>query len=71
MTEVGILRNLVKQMVKEASEKELELVYHIFEASNKNEWWDEISEEHQKAIDKGIEQLNNGEGIPHQEVMKK
>ena len=71
MSEVTILRKQVKKFIEEASEKELEMVYHLFEATNNNDWWDEISSEHQKAIDKGIAQLDNGEAIPHKKVMKK
>ena len=71
MPEIDILRKQVKKFIEKASEKELELVYHIFEATNNNDWWDEIDDEQKKAIDKGIAQLDNGEGIPHKEVMKK
>jgi len=35
------------------------------------DWWDEISEEQKKAVDKGLEQLDRGEGLPHKEVMKR
>ena len=35
------------------------------------DWWDEISEEEKKSIEKGIAQLDKGEGVPHSEVMKK
>jgi hypothetical protein len=35
------------------------------------DWWDEISEEERLAIDEGIGELDRGEGIPHEEVMKK
>jgi endonuclease III-like uncharacterized protein len=34
------------------------------------DWWDEINEQERLAIDEGIAQLDRGEGIPHQEVMK-
>ncbi len=71
MNEVSVLREQVKQFVEEASEKELEMIYHLFEASTKNDWWDEINPAHKAAIDNGIQQLDNGEGIPHVEVMKK
>ena len=71
MPEIYILRKQVKKFIEKASEKELEIVYHIFEANNNNDWWDEIDDEQKKAIDKGIAQLDNGEGIPHKEVMKK
>jgi hypothetical protein len=71
MSDVNILRKQVKKMVDEASEKELEIVYHLFEATQGNDWWNEISDEHRKAIDKGISQLDDGEGVPHKEVLKK
>ncbi|MFT7035437.1 MAG: hypothetical protein ACJA2S_003961 [Cyclobacteriaceae bacterium] len=35
------------------------------------DWWDEISEEERLAIDEGIGELDRGEGIPHEEVMKR
>ena len=71
MSDVSILRKQVKKMVEKASEKELEIVYHLFEATTATDWWDEISTEQKKAIDKGIAQLENDEGVPHPEVMKK
>ncbi|MGN6246997.1 MAG: hypothetical protein ACTHNG_01500 [Ginsengibacter sp.] len=71
MSDVNILRKQVKKMIDEASEKELEIVYHLFEATQGNDWWNEISAEHRKAIDKGIAQLDDGEGVPHKEVLKK
>ena len=71
MKNVTVLRNQVKKFVDTASEKELEMVYHLFDASKKNDWWDEISEEQKKAVDKGLAQLDRGEGVPHKEVMKK
>ena len=71
MSEVIVLLEQVKKFVEEASEKEHKLIYHLFEATNKSDWWPEISSSHKKAIDKGIAQLDNGEGIAHKEVMKK
>mgnify|MGYP001011496613 CR=1 FL=1 len=71
MSEIQLLRKQVKKFVDNASEKELEMAYHLFNASKKSDWWDEISTEQKKAIDKGLKQLDNGEGIPHEEVMKK
>lgn len=70
MNEVSVLREQVKQFVDEASEKELEMVFHLFEANNTSDWWDEITPAQKEAIDKGIKQLDNGEGISHNEVMK-
>lgn len=35
------------------------------------DWWDSISEQEKDAINTGLKQLENGEGIPHQEVKRK
>jgi predicted transcriptional regulator len=35
------------------------------------DWWDEISEEQQKAIDKALAEMKAGKLTPHDEVMKK
>jgi len=32
------------------------------------DWWDELTEEEKKAAQKGLKQLEDGEGIPHSEV---
>lgn len=47
------------------------MVYHLCDAAKKDDRWDDISQEQQKAIDKGIAQLDRGEGIPHKDIMKK
>jgi hypothetical protein len=38
--------------------------------SSGQDWWDAISEEERLAIDDGIAQLDRGESIPHEEVMR-
>ena len=35
------------------------------------DWWDEISEEQQKAIDKSLAEMKAGKLTPHDEVIKK
>lgn len=35
------------------------------------DWWDTISDKEKDAINIGLRQLENGEGIPHEEVKKK
>lgn len=35
------------------------------------DWWDEIGEEQQKAIDKSLVEMKAGKVTPHDEVMKK
>jgi len=35
------------------------------------DWWDMISKNEKKVIETGLQQLENGEGIPHKVVNKK
>ena len=35
------------------------------------DWWDEISAEEKREIEEGLRQADNGELIPHEEVMSK
>lgn len=38
---------------------------------DKKDWWDEISEEQQNAIDKSLAEMKTGKLTRHDEVMKK
>ncbi len=38
--------------------------------SKEVDWWDEINEKEQAAIDEGLTQLDKGEGMSHEQVMK-
>ena len=40
-------------------------------AQKESDWWDEISQEQQQAIDKSLEEMKAGKLTPHDEVMKK
>jgi predicted transcriptional regulator len=40
-------------------------------AEGQKDWWDEISEEQQKAIDEALVEMKAGKLTPHEEVMKK
>jgi len=40
-------------------------------AAEQQDWWDEISEEQQQAIDKSLAEMKAGKLTPHDEVMKK
>lgn len=40
-------------------------------AAEQQDWWDEISEEQQAAVDSSLAEMKAGQLIPHEEVMKK
>jgi predicted transcriptional regulator len=71
MADVSILRRQVKKFIETANEKELAMAFHLFNAAKDVDWWDEIDVAHKKAIDKGLEQLDSGQGVNSKSVMKK
>lgn len=42
----------------------------LFTKQQTTDWWDNITAEEKALINKGRQQLKNGEGIPHAEVRK-
>ncbi len=42
----------------------------ILKKEKNSDWWDEISPEEKKAIEKGLSEADKGELIPHKEVMR-
>jgi len=64
--------------------KKLDLIERIIQLENQeilqqikemltepsNDWWEQISEQEKNAIDIGLTQAHQQEGIPHQEAMQ-
>lgn len=49
--------------------QKLESVIHSHQPME-GDWWDHISEEEKASIEKGVVQLDRGEGIPNEEARK-
>jgi hypothetical protein len=43
----------------------------LYRHSMADDWFDELTIEQQQSIDMGLAQLDRGEGIPHEEAMKR
>lgn len=65
------IRKKVKKYIDEADDHVVKMVYSLLEADREDDWWDDLPKEVQKSIDKAIKELDEGKGIPHEEVMKK
>ncbi len=48
----------------------LKMVENVLKKEKSTDWWEEISEDEKKAIEKGLAEADRGELIPHEEVMK-
>lgn len=72
-TASAILKNELHRLVVETDNPQvLRQVKSIFEilllGDEKEDWWDILSEKEKMLVQKGLQQLNNGERIPHQVV---
>lgn len=65
------MRKKVKKYIDEADDHVVKMVYSMLEVDRKEDWWDDLPKEVQDSIDKAIEELDTGKGIPHEVVMKK
>jgi predicted transcriptional regulator len=71
MKEVSVLRRQVKKYIDTADEKTLKMMYVMLEAEQEADWWDETSDAEKQSIQEAIKQADNGQLIPHEEVMKR
>lgn len=61
--------NLAKKILQTADEEVLQYIQAIFD-SHPDQWFEELPESIQAAVERGLKQSQNGEGRPHEEVMK-
>lgn len=69
-------RNLNKEIVQylpQLNEKQKRTVLTVVKTfmEEQKDWWDEIGEEQQRAIDKALSEIKEGALTTHDEVMKK
>jgi len=59
---------LVQLIINTEKPSILQKVEDVFK--KKVDWWDEISEDERKSIEKGLAEADRGELIPHEQIMK-
>ncbi len=67
------VKSLIHKLVVETDDLDvLEQVVNFFKVikTKHSDWWDTISEEQKTLIQKGIEQMKQGERISHKEARK-
>lgn len=50
--------------------KTLKAIYSFVTKKNDVDFWDELSDEQKEAVEESIAELDRGEGIPHEQVMR-
>ena len=64
------LQNLIVETDHESILSKVQACFTTLKGKNVD-WWDTISDQEKEAINIGLQQLENGEGIPHEEVKRK
>jgi predicted transcriptional regulator len=68
------IKNYLHKLIVETDDESIlsEVQAYFTSLKSKNvDWWDTISDKEKEAVDIGLQQLENGEGIPHEEVKRK
>jgi hypothetical protein len=72
MTNSELKMDILKLIVETEDPEILEAVSSYFHTLlGKKDWWQEISEKEKTLIQTGLSQIENGEGIPYEEVRAK
>ena len=73
MSSVAIkeMRKEVKKFVTCADEKVIKHFYEVMETQYKNDWWGNLPKKVKAEIEEALTDLDNGNGVPHNEEMKK
>ena len=73
-TNTAEIKNYLHKLIVETDDESIlnKVQAYFTTLKNKNvDWWDAISEQEKEAIQTGLRQLENGEGIPHKQVKHK
>lgn len=68
------IKNYLHKLIVETDDENVLNKVQAFFLKLKGEnvdWWDTISSQQKETINIGLQQLENGEGIPHEEVKRK
>ena len=73
MNAAASLDKEIAQLLPQLNVKQKRTVLTVVKTfmEEQKDWWDEIGEEQQKAIDKSLAEMKAGKLTPHDEVMKK
>ena len=67
------MKNYLHKLIVETDDESIlsKVQAYFLTLKNKNvDWWDTISDQKKEIINLGLQQLENGEGIPHEEVKR-
>jgi hypothetical protein len=67
---IDILKKQVKKYIDSADDRVVKVVHAILERNAEDDWWDSLPADVKHEINEALVDLDEGKGIPHEEVKK-
>jgi len=68
--DIKTIRKEVIALIDHADDRMVKAIHAMLEADQAGDWWDEISEAQKASIARGIKDMEQGNTIPHSEMVK-
>ena len=67
---IKTIRKEVKELINHADDRMVRAIHAMLEADLAGDWWDDISDAQKASIARGIKDMESGNTIPHDEMVK-
>ncbi len=64
------IRKEVTEYIKHADSRMVRVIHAMIEADQAGDWWDDISDAQKASIERGLKDMEEGNTIPHEEMVK-
>jgi predicted transcriptional regulator len=68
--DIKTIRKEVKEYINHADDRMIRAIHAMLEADQAGDWWDEITDAQKASIAKGLNDMEKGKTIPHEEMVK-
>ncbi len=68
--DIAVKYKMISEIINSKDERVLDTIKSLLEIEDETDFWDELSEDDQRAITDGLAQLDAGQHVSHQSVRK-
>jgi predicted transcriptional regulator len=69
-SDIKTLRKEVKEYINHSDERMVRAIHAMLTADSEKDWWDETTEAQKASIERGLKDMEDGNTIPHEEMVK-
>lgn len=62
---------LIEWLSKLEDEETIEYLKIVKDSSSQNDWWNDLTDEQKKGVERGLKDADEGKVTPHKDVIKK